>query len=242
MKLIIADREWMVRSSLVQLAAECRPETAVVEAEGGGQLHRALLDNRDADLVLVDETIIAEAEEAMFAHIRKLARGASIGVLMTGESREQVLKAIYYGATVVLLKYQSRDEFRDAFVLALDGKVALPRHILAQDLPAATPRADTIVETVAALLPSETLLTPREREVMALIGNGHSVARIATALKLSPHTIRVHITRIMKKLDLRDRSSLIHYAVSRDRPPRAYEAAGTTASPIAIDPPLRTSR
>ena len=62
------------------------------------------------------------------------------------------------------------------------------------------------------------MLTPREHDVFALLGEGRSVPLVADRLRLSPHTVRVHIARIMKKLDLRDRSALMHRAVSYTAP------------------------
>ena len=149
-KVIVADRSWMVRDSVAHLARECFEGTATVGAEDRAQLGRALAAHPDAAAVLIDEAIVADDEEAVFAHVRGLAPRAVIGVLMGCGSRERVLKAIYYGATAVLLKAQNRDDFRDALALALEGKVSIPHHVLARGappspgIPPAPPAGDAI--------------------------------------------------------------------------------------------------
>ncbi|WP_163831471.1 response regulator transcription factor, partial [Proteus mirabilis] len=72
----------------------------------------------------------------------------------------------------------------------------------------------------------KTALTRREVEVVALLGGGRSIARIAGDLGLSPHTVRVHVTRIMKKLGVEDRSALMHYAVTQLRDGRVRAPDG----------------
>jgi two-component system, NarL family, response regulator NreC len=59
------------------------------------------------------------------------------------------------------------------------------------------------------------LLTPREREVLRLLAEGHSVKQIALRLGLSVKTVDVHKSNLMRKLDLHDRSELVKYALRR---------------------------
>jgi DNA-binding NarL/FixJ family response regulator len=211
--IIVADRLWMTRSSIAALLAEAAP-TATVECVADTEtLRRALVGRADTAIVLIDDALVGDREEAMFAQIRALAPSAIIGLLVAHPDRERVLKAIYFGALAIILKQDDRDEILAALRLMLAGHVAFPRRILATG-PTSAP-----LQAPEPLGPpgEEGALTQREREVIGLIGEGRSVARIATDLKLSPHTVRVHVTRIMKKLDLRDRPALMYYAVTRTR-------------------------
>jgi DNA-binding NarL/FixJ family response regulator len=202
-KAIIADRLWMVRSSIERLLTAADPKVVVIPVSTGADLHNALILHPDATIVLIDDSIIADGDEATFAHVRKLASAAAIGVLAAAADRDRILKAIYYGAVAFILRDEEQESIAAALRQLLDGQVAFPRHILEKPIETPVP---------AQWSPD---LTPRENEVVGLIGRGQSVARIAADLRLSPHTVRVHVTRVMKKLDLHDRPALTHYAVIR---------------------------
>ena len=58
-------------------------------------------------------------------------------------------------------------------------------------------------------------LTPREREILHLIIEGHTNVQIAARLVLSPRTVELHRSRIMKKLDLHNQTDIFRYALER---------------------------
>ena len=222
MKILIADHDWLVRDSLSRLMLEILPSAEILQAADRGAVFETLAANSGLSFAILDDTIVANDEEALFARIRKLAPEAAIGVLAVAIDREHMLKAIYFGAVAIILKNEGRERVAHALAHLLSGQVVFPRHILARG-PANKPLATPLACDKRA---AEDNLTPREREVIGLVGQGKTVAKIATSLTLSPHTVRVHVTRIMKKLDLRDRPALMHYAVIRSQ---ATERAGETA-------------
>ena len=222
MKILIADRDWIVRDSISQVVLEISPSAEISQATDRATLLNALAANPDISITIIDDSIVANDEDGLFARIRKLAPDAAIGLLSASIDRERMLKTIYFGAVAIILKHEDREQVSHAIGLLLGGHVAFPRHILARgptDKPSTMPIA--FDKRVA-----EDNLTPREREVIGMIGQGRTVANIALSLALSPHTVRVHVTRIMKKLDLRDRPALMHYAVIRSQ---ATERASETA-------------
>ncbi|MCX8255783.1 DNA-binding response regulator [Beijerinckiaceae bacterium RH AL1] len=211
MKVVIGDPSWLCRIGLAQAIAALVGASDVHEAGTSAELHRVLAEHGDASFVFIDDSIVAEGEETLLGQVRQLAPDAAIGVLVGETDRERVLKAIYFGAAGIIQKAADEETVTGTLKALLSGQAAFPRSLLTERPVPAPVRAPTIEPG-----PDEhELLTPREREVIALIGTGKTVARIAAELELSPHTVRVHVTRIMKKLDLRDRSSLIHYAVKR---------------------------
>ena len=211
MKILIADSDWIVRDCIAQLATEILPAVEVIQSADRAAVLDGLAAHPDIAIAVVDDAIVADDEDDFFTRIRGLAPSAAIGILALAVDRERMLKAIYFGAIAIILKNEAREQVAQALALMFGGHVVFPRHILALG-PAAKPRnASPVFDKRVA----EDNLTPREREVMGLIGQGQTVAKIAVALTLSPHTVRVHVTRIMKKLDLRDRPALMHYAVIR---------------------------
>jgi DNA-binding NarL/FixJ family response regulator len=132
-------------------------------------------------------------------------------VLTTFELDEYVFGALRAGASGFLLK-----DVEPADLVAAVRVVAAGEALLA---PRLTRRLIEAFVTGAAMAPggagdlpaAETLdrLTPREREVLALVGRGRSNAEIAEQLVLSPLTAKTHVARLFSKLGARDRAQLV---------------------------------
>ena len=210
-KIVIADPSWLVRDGLARLLSELVPECNIQTAADGIVLHNLLRTNPDLTLVLVGKVLVGDEEEPLFRHIHKLAADAAIAITGDVFSQESVRKAVYYGALGVVCTSEAREKVSAALAKLLASEVAMPVPPSPIKQQAAAPNSASDIA----------VLTPRERDVFALLGKGLSVLLIAENLQLSPHTVRVHTARIMKKLDLRDRSALMHRAVSRTAPPSA---------------------
>ena len=225
-KILIADRAWIVRDSLARLLTEIAEDCRVIMAPTGLAFHQALRTHPDLTSVYVEDNLVADEEEALFAHIRKLAPRAVIAVIVATAERERAMKAIFYGALGVIGLNESREDVLACLKLLLVGEVAMPKAAgLAKDQLNFSGSSSRLVAEVG-VNGSRRRLTVREKEVVNLIGLGKAVALIAEELKLSPHTVRVHIARIMKKLDLRDRSALMHHAMTRRHSDPPVEGRG----------------
>jgi DNA-binding NarL/FixJ family response regulator len=148
--------------------------------------------------------------------------GPRIVVLTTFSLDEYVLEALRAGASGFLLKDAPRIELLAAIRAVARGDAlispAMTRAVIAELLRAsAAPPVD---------LSSLAELTPREREVLAMVGRGLSNAELAEALVISEGTIKTHVSRILMKLGLRDRVQAVVLAHetglvsagARDRP------------------------
>ncbi len=214
-KILIADRAWIVRDSLARLLTEIAEDCHVIMASTGVAFHQALRTHPDLTSVYVEDNLVADEEEALFAHIRKLAPRAVIAVIVATAERERAMKAIFYGALGIIGLNGTREDVLACLKLLLIGEVAVPRAAgLARDQIDFSDASSQLTAEVG-VNGSRRRLTVRETEVVNLIGLGKAVTLIAEELKLSPHTVRVHIARVMKKLDLRDRSALMHYAMTQ---------------------------
>jgi DNA-binding NarL/FixJ family response regulator len=127
--------------------------------------------------------------------------GPRIIVLTTFDLDQYVYTALTAGASGFLLKDVTPDHLVHAVRLVRDGDALLA--------PSITRR---LVERLAHPDPGRavqhrdlTLLAPREREVLTMLGGGLSNAELAAALHLSEATVKTHVTRILTKLGLRDR-------------------------------------
>ncbi|VEI91779.1 Nitrogen regulation protein C [Nocardiopsis dassonvillei] len=120
---------------------------------------------------------------------------------------EYVYGALRAGASGFLLKNTAPEELLRAVRVVADGQALLA--------PEVTGRL--IAEVVRSRQPesdgwADVPLTPREREVAALVGGGLSNAEIADRLVLSRATVKTYVSRLLTKLDARDRAQLVVFA------------------------------
>jgi DNA-binding NarL/FixJ family response regulator len=134
--------------------------------------------------------------------------GTRIVVLTTFEVDEYVFDALRYGASGFLLKDTRPAELLEAIRVVAGGGALLAPSVtrtVVREFASRGPRT---------LKPHPRLgsLTEREREVVALVGEGLSNDEIAERLVVSPATARTHVSRAMVKLDARDRAQLVVFA------------------------------
>jgi DNA-binding NarL/FixJ family response regulator len=131
-------------------------------------------------------------------------------VLTTFELDEYVFGALRAGASGFLLKDVEPVALIDAVRLVADGQALLAPAVtrrLIEAFVAASPGEEAgPPEPSAAGLPD---LTPREREVLVLVGRGMTNHEIAAHLVLSPLTAKTHVSRLFAKLGARDRAQLV---------------------------------
>ncbi|GAB3577880.1 response regulator transcription factor [Leifsonia lichenia] len=204
-RVLLADDQHLVRAGFRALL-EAEDGIDVVGEAATGQAAVALAKQQRPDVVLMDirmpdgdglwatEEIVRDAELA----------DTHIVIVTTFELDEYVAQAITAGASGFLVKDTEPVDLIRAVRVAAAGDALLS--------PGVTKR---LLERVAGGLrpapPTTALdaLTEREREVLALVGQGLSNGEIGERLYLSPLTAKTHVSRIMQKLDARDRVHLV---------------------------------
>ena len=220
MKILIADDHWIVRDSIGRVLKRVRVEFKFVEAETFEEALSILEANPDIALMVIDLIMPGFDEFAGLAKLRRRFPNIPIVVLSIHEDRDYVMRSIDHGVVGYIPKSTKGSDMVKAFTRVLEGDVSFPRNILTQTpseseaLIGPSPnnshrRGDQIEAGPEAI----GTLTAREREVIKLLGQGLSDAKIASSLRISPNTVRVHMRKIMLKLDLADRAQAIHYAV-----------------------------
>ena len=131
--------------------------------------------------------------------------GINVLVLTMFDDEEHVLTAVRAGALGYVLKTAREDEIVRAVHAVAEGELIFGQPVAAQvrDLFTAVParQSDALAR-----------LTAREREVLSLVARGEGNAAIAHILVVSPKTVRNHITRIFRKLDVTDRNQAVERA------------------------------
>ncbi len=117
-----------------------------------------------------------------------------------------ITEAFRAGAAGYVLKQSAAEELRSAIKAAHEGRTYLTPLITKDFL-------DNILNTDEGVDSVNVTLTPREREVLQLLAEGHAVKEIAAVLDISPRTVEFHKYNIMEKLGLRTTAELTQYAI-----------------------------
>ncbi|MGN6426989.1 MAG: response regulator [Leifsonia sp.] len=204
-RVLLADDQHLVRAGFRALL-EAEPDIEVVGEAATGRDVVALARETRPDVVLMDirmpdgDGLWATGEIVGDAGLA----GTRIVVVTTFELDDYVAQAIVAGASGFLVKDTEPVELLRAVRVVAAGDALLS--------PGVTRR---LIERVAGgLRPPQddaalTALTDREREVLALVGQGLTNTEIGERLYLSPLTAKTHVSRIMTKLDARDRVRLV---------------------------------
>jgi DNA-binding NarL/FixJ family response regulator len=202
-RVVVVDDQHLVRTGLRALL-ERAPDIEVVAEAGDGAAAVTVVRAERPDVVLMD--IRMAGTDGLEATRRILADPALSGVhvvmLTTFDDDEYLFEAIRAGAAGFLLKDTGPDALREAVRTVAHGNALLSPAVTRRVLAAAarTPAPDPRRLAV---------LTDRERDVLAQVGAGRSNAEIGAALYLSPETARTYVSRLLTKLDARDRSQLV---------------------------------
>jgi DNA-binding NarL/FixJ family response regulator len=207
----LADDQALVRAGFHALL-DAEPDISVIAEAADGETAVALARRHRPQVVLMDirmprvDGLQATAEITSDPDLDQ----TRVVVLTTFELDEYVFGALRAGASGFLLK-----DIEPGDLVAAVRVVAAGEALLAPRLTRRLIEAFVAGSAVGAESPvgpnSQELekLTPREREVLALVGRGKSNAEIAERLVLSPLTAKTHVARLFSKLGARDRAQLV---------------------------------
>ncbi|MCB7135373.1 response regulator [Cellulosimicrobium marinum] len=204
-RVVIVDDQELVRAGLRSLAVHDGDVEVVAEAASGHDGLARVREHRP-DVVLMDVRMPGmdgiEATRAVVAD--PALEGVRVLVLTTFDEDEHVLEAIRAGAAGYLLKDVSPGALREAIRVVAHGGSLLSPTVTASVMRALSDGVPLAVDE-SRLAP----LTEREREVLEQVGRGLTNDEIARVLYLSPATARTYVSRLLTKLDARDRAALV---------------------------------
>ena len=209
-RVLIADDHQVVREGLQMILAESDGEIVVVgEASDGDEAVR-LAKSVNPDVVLMDLSMPRVDGLEATRRMREAGISARVLILTSFADGDGVRDAVRAGVTGYLMKDVLKGELLTAIRLAADGVPTLhPR--AQQHLMRGIAEPDT---------PSPfAVLTPRERDVLALLAQGESNKRIAAALNLSIGTVKGYVSAIFEKLGVDDRTQAALLVAKHDSPP-----------------------
>ena len=189
------------------MVLEAQPDLTVVTEAGDGAEAVQLALRNDIDLAVLD---VAMPKMTGLQAARELqARRPDVKVLMLSmhDSEQYFFEALKVGASGYVLKSGANRDLVEACRAAMRGQPFL--------YPAAvTTLIRDYLDGRADALP-EDLLTPRERDVVKLIAEGHTSEEIASILMIARNTVDRHRANVLEKLGMRNRVELTRYAIRR---------------------------
>lgn len=197
-KLLIIDDHFVVRSGLVA-SLELEDDLKVVAEADRGEDAVALHAQHSPDVVLMDLQLPGVSGIEATACLRAANPKARVLIFSTFARDDEVQAALKAGACGYLQKSASRDALLAAIRRVAKGERSLP----------------AALEERLAQRTAEPEITPREREILALIAKGRANKEIGAALGIAEDTVKRHVSSILDKLRVNDRAQATAEAIRR---------------------------
>jgi DNA-binding NarL/FixJ family response regulator len=202
-RVLLADDHALLREGLRRSLEDAGLE--VVAEAGDGEQAVALAGEHRPDVVLMDVSMPRLGGVEATRLIRSRFPAVEVVILTMHSEHAVITDAVRAGAAGYLVKDCTSDE-----IVGLIRAVASGESALSPDLAFSMLAAAKDTEQAAQAV---SILTPREEEVLNLIGEGLSTPEVASSLFISTKTVRHHLSSIYEKLDSRDRTQAVVRAV-----------------------------
>lgn len=199
-ELLIADDHPLFREALRNLITKHYPSTRIYEADTIRSLYELVENHPNADLLLLDLTMPGAAGYSALVHLRSQYPLLPIVIVSAHEDPLLIRRAIDHGAMGFIPKSIDSGLLGKILTHILEGNTWVPEH---------TPEAPCITqdEKEAALLVKE--LTPQQFRVLQMVSTGQLNKQIAYELGVSEATIKTHMTAILRKLKVNNRTQAV---------------------------------
>ena len=206
LRVLLVDEREAFRSSL-RASLQVEPDIEVVGIAGTFEEALALVAQSNPRLVVSDLDVSGRSVTDLIAGLAATKSRARLLVLSSRSSEAQMRLAMSAGASAYLLKDDGYEELLEALRVVDAGRRFFSDSVESMILTQYAERVAARFAVTAAPI------TPREREVLARIGQGQTNKVIAKALKLSVKTVEKHRSNLMRKLGLHNTAAVTVYAI-----------------------------
>lgn len=210
-RVLVVDDDALVRGALSMMLDGADGIAVVGEAADGDEVP-ALVDAHAPDVVLMDLRMPRCNGIAATRRLRARPHPPEVVVLTTFDSDENVLRALRAGAGGFLLKDTPPPRIAEAIRRVADGDPILAPGVLRRFVERETTRAETRDRARAALR----TLSPREHEVALAVARGTANTGIADELGMSVATVKAHVSHVLTKLELDNRTRIALLVLDAD--------------------------
>jgi DNA-binding NarL/FixJ family response regulator len=205
-RVLLADDHTLVRAGIRSLLEDLPDVIVAAEASDGHEALRLIEEHRP-DVALLDIAMPGLNGLEVAARVVQDFPYVGVIILSMHATEEYVLRALRGGAAGYLLKDAGPAELE----LALEAVTRGERYLS----PAISKHVTEYVRRVGEEATSLERLTPRQREVLQLVAEGHTTREIAQILEIGVKTVEAHRANLMDKLDIHDIAGLVRYAVRK---------------------------
>jgi DNA-binding NarL/FixJ family response regulator len=211
-RVLIADDQPLLRTGF-RMILDAEPDIEVIGEAADGREAVETARRLRPDLVLMDirMPVTDGVEATRLLAGPEVERPVRVLVLTTFDLDEYIVQALRNGASGFLLKDAPATQLVEAIRVIADGGALLAPTVTRRLLDAFAHRLPGIEADSGALA----ALTERELDVLRLMATGMSNAEIAERLVVSETTVKTHVSRVLAKLDLRDRVQAVVFAYER---------------------------
>jgi DNA-binding NarL/FixJ family response regulator len=197
-RILVVDDHFMVRMGL-SASLNVEPDMEVVAEAGTGETALDACRKHKPNLVIMDVRLPGMGGSAATAAILRQFPDTRVLMLSTHSGEEEIYRALQAGAHGYVLKTMVREELLRAIRQIMEGERYL----------------DPAVASALAARVSHRTLTSRELEVLRMVAKGLSNKEIAAALNIVEVTVKLHVSHVLEKLNVRDRTAAATAAVQR---------------------------
>ena len=209
MNILHVDDHAILRTGLRLWLRRLDEEVDITEASTFEEACDVLRNQRDIDLVIVDLLMPDKDPFVGLQEVLELAGSATVVVFSAIDDRRDILRAIELGAAGFIPKSMPGEEILEILRLILSGQVWIPQSVREAARTGTQTMGTGRTSAADGLLPGKdpfANLSPREAEVLELLLHGKSNNEIAETLEISPNTVKLHVSFVLKALNVANRT------------------------------------
>ncbi|MCO4097559.1 MULTISPECIES: response regulator transcription factor [Staphylococcaceae] len=204
MRVIFVDDHEMVRIGISSYLSMQEGIEIVGEASNGKEGIEKTLQLKP-DVVLMDMVMNEMDGIEATAQIKSQMPNVKVVMLTSFIEDKEVYRALDAGVDSYILKTSSAEEIRDAIIKTYQGESVFEKEVMMKMRARMNQKAEL-----------HDMLTEREKEILLLIAKGYSNQEIADASHITIKTVKTHVSNILSKLEVQDRTQAVIYAFQHD--------------------------
>lgn len=210
-RVLLADDHALVRAGIRALLDRIKDVEVLAEAGDGHKTMQAIAKHQP-DVALIDIAMSGLNGLEVTRRVKQEYPHVHIIILSVHTSEEYIIQALHAGAAGYLHKDAASTELELALRAAISGATYLSPSVSKQMLEYIE-RLEQISDNELETWTPFSRLTPRQREILQLIAEGHTTQDIALKLGISGKTVESHRTQLMDRLDIHDIPGLVRFAI-----------------------------